>query len=208
MLRRRDWILFATFCITIVLAYIPYLQLGHGMVLGFFSTYASEQTPNESMVPLAVHYVSALFGLAKTPTLLIGYAADLIIVGAVSLLLWRLRRSERISMELGILTLTGAVFAVASHIYPWYTTELLPWVALLIGPVWLRKKGLSVQGLAIVMVWYCALASMTQYYFVNVADWRSYYLVVYATVLAGLASAACVLLWRFYDARRKHKMVT
>jgi len=206
MLRRRDWALLVACGVTIVVAYIPYLLLGHGMVLGFFSTYASEQTPNESIVPLGVHYISALFGLAKTPTLIVGYGVDLIIVGGVSLLLWWLRRSERISMELGILALTGTVFAVASHIYPWYTTELLPWVALLIGPVWLRKNDLSAQGCAIVVVWYCALASITQYYFVAVTDWSTYYLVVYAAILVGLAIAGCVFLWHFYDARRKHKI--
>ncbi len=206
MLRRRDWALLVTCGATIVIAYIPYLLLGHGMVLGFFSTYASEQTPNESIVPLGVHYISALFGLAKTPTLIVGYIVDLILVGAVSLLLWRLRKSERISMELGILALTGTVFAVSSHIYPWYTTELLPWVALLIGPIWLREKGPSAQGLAIAVVWYCALASIAQYYFVNVTDWSTYYLVVYAAILVGLTVATCVLLWHFYCTGRKHKI--
>ncbi len=207
MLRRRDWVLLGTCCVTIILAYIPYLLLGHGMVLGFFSTYASEQTPNESIVPLVVHYISALFGMAKTPTLIAGYTTDLLIVGGVSVLLWRLRRCECISMELGILALTGTVFAVSSHIYPWYTTELLPWVALLIGPVWVRRKGLGVQGFAVVVVWYGALASIIQYYFVDVADWRTYYLVVYATVAAGLAIAAFVFLLRSYNAKRKHKIV-
>ena len=203
VLRRRDWALLATCAATIVLAYIPYLLLGHGMVLGFFSSYASEQTPNESIVPRTVHFLVASLGLGRTPTLLIGYSLDLIVVGAVCLLILLLRRRGRVSMEMSILALTGAVFSVASHIYPWYTTELLPWVALLIGPLWLRKQGLNVKGLAILIVWYCALVSITQYYFVNMADWSVYYLTVYVMVVAGLAVAALVFFYRYYRASQK-----
>ena len=201
VLRRRDWALLATCAATIILAYIPYLVLGHGLVLGFFSSYASEQTPNESVVPLTMHFVAALLGLARTPTLIVSYGADLIVVGAVCLLLWRLRRRERVSMEVALLTLTGTVFAVSSHIYPWYTTELLPWVALLMRPA--RKKGLDAQGLAIVAVWYCALVSITQYYFVNVAVWGVYYLIVYVVVIAALTVAVIFYLYNYY--RTKHK---
>ncbi|GAC1362407.1 MAG: hypothetical protein NVSMB44_17740 [Ktedonobacteraceae bacterium] len=203
IVRRRDWFLLATCCATIVVAYIPYLILGRGMVLGFFSSYASEQTPNESIVPVSVHYVTALLHLDRTHTLLVGYGADLIVVGVVCLLLWWLRRSGRVSMEAGILVLTGTVFAVASHVYPWYTTELVPWVALLIGPLWLRKTGLIASGLAIVAAWYGALASITQYYFVSVANWSVYYLVVYAMVVVALALAAYVSRARVYTSRQK-----
>ena len=74
VLRRRDWALLITCAATIGIAYIPYLILGHGMVLGFFSSYASEQTQNESVVPLVMHFVAALLGLDRTSTLLVGYA--------------------------------------------------------------------------------------------------------------------------------------
>lgn len=205
VLRRRDWALLATCAATIVVAYIPYLILGHGMVLGFFSSYASEQTQNESVVPLAMHFVAALLGLDRTSTLIVSYVADLIVVGTVCLLLWRFRRRGLVSMEVGILVLTGAVFSVASHVYPWYTTELVPWVAVLIGPVWLREKGLQVPGLAITAVWYCALISITQYYFVNVAVWTTYYLLVYLIVVAVLAFAALFPLYHYYHVRREQK---
>ncbi len=205
VLRRRDWALLAACAGTVVLAYIPYLILSHGLPLGFFSSYASEQTPNESIVPLAVHFVAAWLGLSRTPTLIVGYTVDLMVVGAVCLFLWLLRRRERMSMEVGILMLTGAVFSVSSHIYPWYTTELLPWVALLIGPVWVSQKGLSELGLAIVVVWYCALVSMTQYYFVNMTNWSVYYLIDYVMVVAGLMVAALLFLRRYYRAKQECK---
>ncbi len=208
VLRRRDWALLTTCAATIVIAYIPYLILGHGMVLGFFSSYASEQTPNESVVPLTVHFIAALLGLDRISTLVVGYTADLIVVGTVCFLLWRFRRRGLISMEVGILALTGAVFSVASHVYPWYTTELLPWVAVLIGPVWLRKKGLCVQGLAIAAAWYCALISITQYYFVHVAVWSTYYLLVYAVVLATLAFAALFPLYQYYRVKRDERKLS
>ncbi len=50
--RRRDWLLLLTCFGTIVLAYIPYLLLGHGQVLGFFGTYAGEESSNGGPVEL------------------------------------------------------------------------------------------------------------------------------------------------------------
>jgi hypothetical protein len=205
VLRWRDWALLATCVATIVIAYIPYLILGHGMVLGFFSSYASEQTQNESVVPLTVHLVAALLGLDRTSTLIVGYIADLIVVGTVCLLLWRFRRRGLVSMEVGMLALTGVVFAVSSHVYPWYTTALLPWVAVLIGPIWVRKKGVQASGVAIAAVWYCVLVSIAQYYFVGVVVWVIYYLLVYLVVFAVLAFAAFLPLYRYYHAKRQQK---
>src|SRR5947209_8537649 len=40
IMRRRDWALLATCLATIILGYLPYLVLGHGQVLGYFSTYS------------------------------------------------------------------------------------------------------------------------------------------------------------------------
>ncbi len=50
VVRRRDWALLATCFSTIVIAYVPYLILGHGQVFGFFATYAGEHTPNAGVV--------------------------------------------------------------------------------------------------------------------------------------------------------------
>lgn len=40
-----------------------------------------------------------------------------------------------------MLILIGGIFFVSSHIYPWYTAALLPWVVVLLQPVWMRQGG-------------------------------------------------------------------
>lgn len=187
VVRRRDWALITTCFITIIAAYIPYLILGHGQVLGFFSTYANEHTPNEGIVKLVIAWLGSHVGLSAMPTLVLEYSIDLLLVCGVSLLILVLRLRERISMEAAILVLIGIVFAVSSHIFPWYTTALLPWVAMLVGPVWTRAGGLSGKGLAVAMAWYFACVSIISYFFER--DWSLYYLLVYDVVLLGLGIA-------------------
>jgi hypothetical protein len=191
VVRRRDWALVVTCFATILVSYIPYLILGHGQVLGFFSTYANEHTPNEGIVKLVVAWLSPRIGLNATLTLALEYLIDLLLVSSVSLIILVLRLQDRISMEAAVLVLIGIIFVVTSHIFPWYTTALLPWVAVMVGPVWTRADGLNGKGLAVAMTWYFACASIISYFFV--LDWTLYYLLVYDVVLLGLGIAAISL---------------
>jgi hypothetical protein len=188
LVRRRDWALIATCFATILISYIPYLILGHGQVLGFFSTYANEHTPNEGIVKLVIAWLSPRIGLSATLTLVVEYLIDLLLACSVFLGILVLRLQDRISMEAAILVLIGTIFVVSSHIFPWYTTTLLPWVAVMAGPVWTRAGGLNGKGLAVAMAWYFACASIISYFFVR--DWTLYYLFVYDVVLLGLGIAA------------------
>ncbi len=186
--RRGDWALIATCFLTIIASYIPYIILGHGQVFGFFSTYANEHTPNEGITKLVIGWLGPRTGLSATLTLVLEYLIDLLVVCSVSLLVLVLRLQERISKEAAILVLIGTVFAVSSHIFPWYTTVLLLWVAMLVEPLWTRTGGLNSKGLAVAMAWYFASVSIISYFFV--LDWHIYYLLVYDVVLIGLGMAA------------------
>ena len=186
--RRGDWALIATCFVTIVASYIPYIILGHGQVFGFFSTYANEHTPNEGITKLVFGWLGPHIGLSATLTLVLEYIIDLFVVCSASLLILLLRLRERISKEVAILVLIGVVFAVSSHIFSWYTTVLLLWVAMLVEPLWTHTGGLNSKGLAVAMVWYFASISIISYFFV--LDWHIYYLLVYDVVLIGLGIAA------------------
>ena len=192
VLRRRDWALLATCFATIVVAYIPYLILGHGQVFGFFATYASEQTPNAGVIQILIDWIGSLAHFNHILTLVLIYLMDAILVGTVSIITLRLRWQQRISMEAGALILFGAIFAASSHIFPWYTAALLPWIALSVEPVWMRKVGRHAKGIAVLTAWYFTGASITSYFFNSLPSWVPYYFLVYGVTLLGLLVAAIV----------------
>jgi hypothetical protein len=189
---RRDWALLATCFATLILAYVPYALLGHGQVFGFFATYASEQSPNAGSVLLLIRWLGERLALHRSMILTLGYCVDLLLVSGAALgILW-LRWHKLISIEAAALILIGTIFAVSTHLYPWYNTALLPWLALLIEPLWTRQNGLSGKGMAAVITWYFACISITWYFFFFSTSpaWNMYYLLVYALTLAGLGLAA------------------
>jgi hypothetical protein len=197
LLRRREWtlkqsaLLVACFA-TIILGYIPFLILGHGQVLGFFFTYAAEQGTNAGVIQQVVHWISSQFGLTLATTILLERIVDLVLLGTVSLAVLILRVRERISVEAATLLLIGIFLSISSHVFPWYTTALLPWVVMLVGPLWTRK-GLNGKGIAIAAVWYFTTASLLGYFFNYTFDWSLYYALVYGVVMGGLALAVTVI---------------
>lgn len=196
VMRRRDFALLITCFSIIILAYIPYLILGHGQVFGFFSTYASEHTPNAGVMPQIIEWLGTHLGWSNKLTLIIEYGTDLLLVGAASLLVLRLRWREQISMEAAALIVFGIIFAVSSHIFPWYTPALLPSLALLLGPIWTRHKGLREPAFAAFVLWYFTCITLISYLFTR--NWSLYYLVVYDVTLVGLGVAAGAALWLHY----------
>jgi hypothetical protein len=140
VVRRRDWSLLVTCFATIVLAYVPYLILGNGQVFGFFGTYVSQQQVDAGP---ALHIVVSLtgpFGVPSAVQTMIEYIFDVIIMIPIAVAVWLLRWRGRISEEAGMLILIGGIFFVSSHIYPWYTSALLPWIVVLLRPVWRRQS--------------------------------------------------------------------
>jgi hypothetical protein len=186
VLRRRDWMLLLSCSATILLGYLPYIILGHGQVFGFFATYADEHSPNSGLVPQIMAWISAVSGFNNVSVEHIIEAA--LLGGAALSVLW-LRRRGRIGVEAGILVLMGMIFVVSSHVFPWYTTALLPWVAILLQPIWTRRNGLNAGGLAVAMAWYFSCATVLHYLFDRQLDWTVYYIVVYDVVILGVGIA-------------------
>ncbi|GCF10264.1 glycosyltransferase 87 family protein [Dictyobacter arantiisoli] len=182
-LRRRDWTLLVTCILTIVVAYMPYIILGHGQVFGFFASYASEQGgTNGGSIMLFMHWLSGLFALPLPVT----YVVDVLFVGGCALFVWLRRLQGRLSMEVGILIILGAIFLISTHIFPWYTSAFLPWVALLIGSPWSRRAGWQSRELSAILVWYFVCFSILSYPLGSQRNWTLYYRVVYDVVLGGL----------------------
>lgn len=186
LMRRRDWALLLTCIATIILAYVPYLILGHGQVLGFFSTYASEQQPNAGPVYFILGRLQVL-----TPNPLVAklffYSGELVVMGGVALgVLW-MRWRKVISVETSVLVLYGGVFAVSSHIFPWYVPTLLPWIALLFPTTLLLKRGILSTGVAVLAAWYFVCATLGSYFAHTAADWNFYYILTYLLPLLLLA---------------------
>ena len=159
IMRRRDWALLTTCFATILVGYIPYLILGHGQVLGYFSGYASEQGGNAGVVQLLTYSISQHFHFTLAETILQEHIVDVIVICGTSLVVLALRL-WKVSMEVTTLLMIGAILAISSHVFPWYATAFLPWIAMLIGPLWTRRR-LSGKGLAILMTWYFTTATLS-----------------------------------------------
>jgi hypothetical protein len=183
VLRRRDYALLLTCVLTIIAGYIPYYVLGHGQIFGFFSTYLMQLAGNTGPLLLLMHSLETQ--LALDPLLQRSAGAGLVV--AVGLVVFVLRLRERISMEAATLLLIGTIFSISSYIYPWYVTALLPWVALLIGPLWQPtphgRIALSARNGAILSAWYFVCTVDVVYLFLGgTLDWSLYYILIYGVI--------------------------
>jgi hypothetical protein len=194
IVRRRDWALLATCFATIILGYIPFIILGHGQVFGFFSTYASQQGGSAGTVQLLTYTISNNLGYSLADTIRQEYVVDAIFVCSISLIVLLMRLLRDMSMEAAVIVLIGTVLSVSSHILPWYTTAFVPWIAVLVGPLWTRN-GPGGKALAVGMAWYFVNASLFQYFYKDGRDWYLYYWFVYDVVMAGLGIALMLGIW-------------
>ncbi len=115
---------------------------------------------------------------------------------AVSLAVFVLRLRQHMGIPMAAFLLFGAILAISPHVFPWYTTVLLMWVPLLIGPLWTRRRLIG-KSLMVGAVWYFISVSLLQYYYTSgphhyVPDWTSYYQIAYIPFLTILAVAAIV----------------
>ncbi|HCI80473.1 MAG TPA: hypothetical protein DHW02_12375 [Ktedonobacter sp.] len=201
VVRRRDYLLVLTCFATIIVCYVPFLILGHGQVLGFFSIYADEQGLNEGVVPLFIQWViSDSLHMSGSITLLVQRGVDVLLAVPIIALVFIQRLRERMSIEMAGLILTGLVYAVSPHIFPWYTPALLLFIPLLVHPLWMRHEGAiqwSGKGIAMAATWYFACASIAGYFFSYTLDWMPYYIFVYDVVVLLLAIAGCIAMFAF-----------
>ncbi len=203
VMRRQDWGLLVTCILTIIAGYLPYYILGHGNVYGYFANYASQQGGNAGIIQLVTWQIFHVPRLDFAYVVLRQHLAEAIFSALTALLALLLRLLRDLSMEAAIMLLTGAVFAISSHVFPWYAASLLPWVAVLIGPLWTRKRARG-TGLAVALAWYFTCITITSYFplFSTTAHWQLYYDYVYYVVLSGLGIALLIGFWnefrRFY----------
>ncbi len=180
---------------TIIIAYTPYLILGHGQAFGFFVFYANEQSPNAGVIQQIVHWLGDQLRLPIIETISLEHLVDVFVIGAASVIVFALRWRNRMSVEAGTLILFGVVLSISSHIFPWYTPILLLWVPLLLVPFW-SNTGLIGQGLAIIAVWYFTTTVLLGYFINPVlsvpVDWTIYYRLVYWPVMIALGIAALI----------------
>ncbi len=198
VLRRRDYILLLVCILTIMIGYIPFIILGHGQVFGFFSTYLNQHGGNGGVVLVAIQLVGESLGIGQSMIVLIEHGVAGVLILAVALTVFGLRLRERIGMEAATLALIATIFSISSFVYPWYVTALIPWVALLIGPLWIPLSGkgllarLSEKNLAVLATWYFICTVDAAYLFLGKFNWSLYYIVVYGVVCALLFIAAIV----------------
>jgi hypothetical protein len=186
---------------TIMLGYLPYLMIGHGQVVGYFSTYASEQGQNAGVIQQVVHWLGDRMRLGLASTITLEHIVDLLLVIAASLVVFVLRVRNHIPIEVAVLVLYGVVLSISSHVFPWYTPTLLLWIPVLFGPLWSRA-GLSGSGLAILATWYFTITSPAGYFAGLSGDWSGYYRGVYTPVMLALGLAAIIGLVNRFSRQR------
>ncbi len=206
--RGRSYALVLTCLLTVALGYLPYLILGRGQVLGYFSTYANQQGQNAGVINLAIQWLGSQLHLDLPTVLVLEHIIEVLSICAASLVVFALRLRDRISREMASLIIFGVVLAISSHVFPWYTTILLLWLPALLTPTWSRRssgakggKGilsrLSGKGLAIMATWYFICASLLSYFPAPdangpFASWTAYYQFVYKPLVVALGLAAII----------------
>jgi hypothetical protein len=180
--------------------YIPYFILGNGQIFGYFSSFTGEQGSNGGIIQVVLYNYYALHHARLAAIIGVEHTVDVVVVAITSLVVFLLRVRERISMEAAIMILLGVVFAISSHVFPWYIPALLPWIAVLLGPV-SRGRELIGKGIAVATAWFFVCISPISYFFTYQPSWQGYYVLVYCVVVAFLAIAAFTGLMHFFQKR-------
>lgn len=189
---RRDWLLVLTCLLTIGLGYLPFYILGHGQVFGYFSTYADQQGQNAGIIQQLVFQFGQARNLPLATIITQEHIVAFALVAGGSLLVFLLRQKERISIAAGTLILFGLILAVSSHVFPWYTATLLPWIALLL-PARGQRRPLALtiaRTLSLAALWIFVGVSVVGY----ITDWLTYYRVAYDPLALELILAALIVL--------------
>lgn len=199
---KRDWLLIATCLLTIVVGYLPFFIQGHGQIFGFFSSYTNEQGQNAGIVQLAFANLGHNLHATLQGKLTLEHLGAFVLVGGAALAIFILRQSERISIEAGTLILFALILAVSSHVFPWYTTTLLPLIALLLPARGQRRPLLLwlARLLALCALWLFTATSILSY----TENWPLYYHAAYDLLEIELSLAALFfLLFCFFAFRQK-----
>ena len=204
LVRRRDWGLVAACGVTIVLGYLPFILLSQGAIHAVAFSFSDQRDLHPGVLDMVPFYVLRGVGIRAglTTVLSVTHVLETVVVGMTVLLVCIQRWWKRMSVEVAALILIAVVLMVYAHVFPWYVTALLPWIALLIEPVWTREKGLGARGLAVAMVWYFTCAVVLSYFpgmphYYTASNWMIYYGVSFGVMVVGLAGAAVIGLQKY-----------
>ncbi len=203
VVRRRDWGLVLACVITIALGYLPFILLGQGDIRSVLLSFSGQQDLHPGVVDMAPIYIASKFGirLASTSVFSVTRLLEMAVASITILVVCIQRLQKRMSVEAALLLLIAVVLMVYAHVFPWYMTALLPWIAILAVPVWTREEGVSAKGLAVVMVWYFSFTVVVSYipgldqYF-TASNWLIYYGVSFGVMVVGLVVAAVIAFMR------------
>src|SRR5712691_2385907 len=104
-MRGRDYALLAVCFLTILLGYLPYYIMGHGQVLGYFTIYSSEQGENAGFIQLVMQWIGYANKWSLQTAVAREHLVSLLIIVAVSLVVFVLRLRQRMSMPMAVLLL-------------------------------------------------------------------------------------------------------
>src|SRR5579875_1418198 len=190
---KRDGLLVCTCLVTVGTGYLPFIILGHGQILGFFSTYTDQQGWNAGPVQNFIAFIGSQEHWPVSQKVVWEHGVALVLFAGAAVLLLKLRASGQLTFEAGALVMFGLILAVSSHLFPWYLAALLPWIVLLLpsrGSGAVRGLALAARLLALGALWIFLFTSILGYFL----DWASYYHFVYVPLVAELLMAGVLAL--------------
>ncbi len=199
LVRRRDWGLLIACFMTVVLGYLPFFLLGHEDIRSVLFSFSGQQELHPGVITIAPVLIASEFGhrvnLLRLFSLM--HKLAMAVVGITVLVICVQRLRKRISEEAALLSLIAVVLMAYAHVFPWYMTALLPWIAMEAVPVWTREEGISAKGLATLAVWYFTLVVIGSYIlaygqYATVTYWLIYYALSFGLMVSGLAAAAII----------------
>lgn len=197
LIRKRNWELVIACILTILAGFLPFMLTAHGQIFAPFQAFLSQQNLLISVLLDMIRIIGYPHGLSESFTRYIYTAIEGCIMGTAILTTIIQRFRKRMSVEATSLILITLAITLYSHLFPWYAPALLPWIALLIEPLWIKRKSNS-KGLAIAACWYLTVATPLSY--INALptyDTQHYWLLYYGLSF-GIMLLGFVLAGTFY----------
>jgi Glycosyltransferase family 87 len=134
VVRRRDWGLVVACFTTVALGYLPFLLLGHGDIRSVLFSFSGQQDLHPGVLDMAPIFIASEVRIrVDLPALFsVTHKLEMAIVGVTILVICIQRLRRQITEEAALLILIAEVLMVYAHIFPWYVTALLPWIALMV----------------------------------------------------------------------------
>jgi len=191
IVRRKDWPLLVACVLTIALGYFPFMLFSNGHLLAAPLSFINQGARNPSVLPtLFFFFEHHLFHANLVDNSVVVAAVDVLVLVPSFLLVVVQRVRGRLSLEIAVLILIGSFMAASAFVFPWYAAAFLPWLALLIGPVW-DVRGFHVSKLALILVWYFTAAVIFCYVLgPSTTNWLLYFGATSGVVLLGCILAA------------------